>query len=38
MRLERGSEACAFGRAYLERAPSGYDVNAVTDVVRRCRG
>ncbi len=38
MRLGSGSEACAFGRVYLERAPSGYDAASVTDVVRHCRG
>jgi tetratricopeptide (TPR) repeat protein len=37
MRLERGPTACGFARAYVERAPGGYDRDAVDEVLRRCR-
>ena len=37
MRLRTGAEACGFGRAYVERAPTGYDRDEVDDVLRHCR-
>jgi hypothetical protein len=37
MRLHSGDEACAFARAYVERAPTGYDRDDVDDVLHHCR-
>lgn len=37
MRLRTGAEACTLARAYVERAPTGYDRDEVDDVLRHCR-